>query len=123
MKRLLLIFATAMAVLSCNTTNPFLTGWDTPYGIPDFTKIKESHYLPAVKAGIEQQQAEIDAIVASEEVPTFANVVEAYEQSGAILERVVMSFSTSLSQMRLSLFRLSLLRCCLLFLCTATTSL
>ena len=89
MKRLLLIFATAMAVLSCNTTNPFLTGWDTPYGIPDFTKIKESHYLPAVKAGIEQQQAEIDAIVASEEVPTFANVVEAYEQSGAILERVV----------------------------------
>ena len=89
MKRLLLIFATAMAVLSCNTTNPFLTAWDTPYGIPDFTKIKESHYLPAVKAGIEQQQAEIDAIVASEEVPTFANVVEAYEQSGAILERVV----------------------------------
>ena len=89
MKRLSLIFATAMAVLSCNTTNPFLTGWDTPYGIPDFTKIKESHYLPAVKAGIEQQQAEIDAIVASTEVPTFANVVEAYEQSGAILDRVV----------------------------------
>ena len=89
MKRLLLIFATAMAVFSCNTTNPFLTGWDTPYGIPDFTKIKESHYLPAVKAGIEQQQAEIDAIVASTEAPTFANVVEAYEQSGAILDRVV----------------------------------
>ena len=38
MKRLSLIFATAMAVLSCNTTNPFLTGWDTPYGIPDFAK-------------------------------------------------------------------------------------
>ena len=89
MKRLSLIIATAMAVISCNTTNPFLTSWDTPYGIPDFTKIKESHYLPAVKAGIEQQQAEIDTIVASAEAPTFANVVEAYEQSGAILDRVV----------------------------------
>ena len=89
MKRLSLIIATAMAAISCNTTNPFLTAWDTPYGIPDFNKIKESHYLPAVKAGIEQQQTEIDAIVASTEAPTFANVVEAYEQSGAILDRVV----------------------------------
>ena len=76
-----------MTAVSC--TNPFLTAWDTPYGIPDFGKVKEKHYIPAVKAGIEQQQAEIDAIVACEDAPTFANVVEAYEASGAILDRVV----------------------------------
>ena len=77
-----------MAV-SCNTTNPLIEGWDTPYGIPDFGAVKEKHYIPAFEAGVAQQQAEIDAIIANEEAPTFANVVEAYEKSGAILDRAV----------------------------------
>ena len=76
-----------MTAVSCST-NPFLSNWDTPYGIPDFGAVKESHYLPAVKAGIEQQQAEIDAIIANVQAPTFENVVVAYERSGAILDRV-----------------------------------
>ena len=81
-----------MAAVACapeKADNPFLAEWDTPYGIPDFEAVEESHYLPAVEAGIEQQQAEIDAIIANPEAPTFANVVEAYEASGAILDRVV----------------------------------
>ena len=78
-----------MAAASCNNTNPFLTEWDTPYGIPDFSKVKEKHYVPAVEAGIAQQQAEIDAIIANPDAPTFENVVEAYEKSGAILDRAV----------------------------------
>ena len=77
-----------MAAVACNTSNPLIEGWDTPYGIPDFGAVKESHYLPAVKAGIEQQQAEIDAIIANVQAPTFENVVAAYERSGAILDRV-----------------------------------
>ena len=77
-----------MAV-ACNTRNPLIEGWDTPYGIPDFGAVKEKHYIPAFEAGVAQQQAEIDAIIANEETPTFANVVEAYEKSGAILDRAV----------------------------------
>ena len=77
-----------MASVSCTTTNPFLTGWNTPYGIPDFSKVKEKHYVEAVEAGVAQQQAEIDAIIANTEAPTFENVVAAYERSGAILDRV-----------------------------------
>ena len=77
-----------VAAASCNNTNPFLTEWETPYGIPDFDAVKEKHYLPAVVVGIAQQQAEIEAIIANTEEPTFANVVEAYEKSGAILDRV-----------------------------------
>ena len=77
-----------MAV-ACNNVNPFLSEWNTPYGIPDFDAIQEKHYLPAVEAGIAQQEAEIAAIIANDEAPTFANVVEAYERSGAILDRVV----------------------------------
>ena len=91
MKKTLLVIAT-MAAVACapkKASNPFLSEWDTPYGIPDFSVVEESHYLPAVEAGIEQQQAEIDAIIANTEDPTFENVVAAYEKSGAILDRVV----------------------------------
>ena len=77
-----------MTAVSCSTKNPFLTEWNTPYGIPDFTQIQESHYIPAIEAGIAQQQSEIEAIIANTDAPTFANVVEAYERSGAILDRV-----------------------------------
>ena len=79
-----------MAAVSCTTKNPFLTEWNTPYGIPDFTQIQESHYIPAIEAGIAQQQSEIETIIANTEAPTFANVVEAYERSGAILDRVTL---------------------------------
>ena len=81
-----------MAAVACapkKADNPFLAEWNTPYGIPDFSAVEEAHYLPAVEAGIEQQQAEIDAIIANPEAPTFENVVAAYEKSGAILDRVV----------------------------------
>ena len=77
-----------MAAVSCIRNNPFFAEWETPYGIPDFDAVKEKHYLPAVVVGIAQQQAEIEAIIANTEEPTFANVVEAYEKSGAILDRV-----------------------------------
>ena len=88
MKRILIFISMIMAAVSCNTGNPFLAEWDTPYGIPDFTKIQEKHYIPAIEYGIQQQQSEIDAIIANTEAPTFANVVEAYERSGAVLDRV-----------------------------------
>ena len=88
MKRISIILTVLMAAVACNN-NPFLSSWNTPYSIPDFGKVKEKHYLPAVEEGIRQQQAEIDAIIANTDAPTFANVVEAYEASGAILDRVV----------------------------------
>ena len=83
-----------MAAVACgkkdsSDQNPFLSEWDTPYGIPDFEAVEEAHYIPAVEAGIEQQQAEIDAIIANPDAPTFENVVAAYERSGAILDRVI----------------------------------
>ncbi len=88
MKRVLPLILVAMTLVSCNRNNPFLSEWDTPYGIPDFTKIKEAHYIPAIEYGIRQQQSEIDAIIANQDAPTFENVVEAYEKSGAVLDRV-----------------------------------
>lgn len=90
MKRILYLILIVMSAISCNRINPFLTEWDTPYGIPDFGQIKEKHYIPAIEMGILQQQSEIDAIIADGHAPTFENVVEAYERSGAILDRVTL---------------------------------
>ena len=88
MKKILVCFSILMTMVACND-NPFLSSWYTPYGIPDFSKVEEQHYVPAVEAGIAQQEAEIAAIIDNPDAPTFANVVEAYEASGAILDRVV----------------------------------
>ncbi|MGN1045793.1 MAG: M3 family metallopeptidase [Candidatus Cryptobacteroides sp.] len=66
----------------------FLQEWDTPYGIPPFERIKEKDYIPAVKLGIKLQEAEIDAIIARNDEPTFENTVAAYERSGAVLDKV-----------------------------------
>ena len=73
---------------SCNSSNVFLQEWDTPYGIPPFDKIKLADYMPAIKAGMEQQNAEIQAIIDNEEAPTFENTVAAFDRSGAILDKV-----------------------------------
>jgi peptidyl-dipeptidase Dcp len=68
--------------------NPFFGEWNTPYNIPDFEKIKPEHYMPAFEEGIKRQKAEIDAIVNNSEAPTFANTIEALEQSGDLLNEV-----------------------------------
>ena len=88
MKRILILFTIIMAAVSCNRSNPFLTEWENEYRIPSFDQIEEAHYIPAIEAGIAQQQAEIEAIIADSAEPTFENVVVAYERSGAILDRV-----------------------------------
>ena len=88
LKYIPILFAALALMTSCNRTNPFLTEWNTPYGIPPFEQIKDADYIPAIQAGIEAQKAEIDAIVASEEEPTFDNVIAALDRSGALLNKV-----------------------------------
>lgn len=89
MKKIVSFLAFALAMTACsNRTNPFLTEWDTPFGIPPFDKIEVSDYIPALKAGIEQQNKEIDAIVSNPEAPTFENTIAPLELSGEILAKV-----------------------------------
>ncbi len=68
--------------------NPFYTEWDTPFGIPPFSEIKEEHYRPAIEKGIAEHQLEIDAIANSTEHPTFENTILALEYSGDLLGKV-----------------------------------
>lgn len=76
-----------MAACTETRTNPFLEEWNTPYGIPPFEKIQLSDYIPAVKAGIEEQNKELDAIINNPDAPTFENTVAAYELSGRTLSK------------------------------------
>ncbi|MGH1366010.1 MAG: M3 family metallopeptidase [Calditrichia bacterium] len=97
MKKLLFIIAIAL-FSACQTSpdgtemqtsgNPFEQEWDTPFGVPPFNLVKDEHYMPAFEKGMEENLAEIDAIVKSSEAPTFANTLEELERSGKLLTKV-----------------------------------
>jgi peptidyl-dipeptidase Dcp len=93
MKRLFFLMPMALLLLGgCQVPkeeiNPFLAAYDTPFEVPPFQKIKISDYMPAFKAGIQQQEAEVDAIVNNSEPATFTNTILPFDQSGDILTRV-----------------------------------
>ena len=67
--------------------NPLLVESTLPYYAPDFTKIKNEHFEPAMLEGIAQQRKAIDEITSNSEEPTFENTVIALEKSGELLER------------------------------------
>ena len=90
-KKCIFILATSCMMYSCTTqteTNPFLSEFQTEHGVPPFDKIKLEHYEPAFLKGIEEQNANIDAIVNNSEAPTFENVIVALDNSAPILDRV-----------------------------------
>ena len=71
-----------------NRQNPLLVKSSLPFGAPDFSKIQESDYLPAIDTAIKEQRANIQKIVNNKKKPTFQNTILAYENSGILLERV-----------------------------------
>ena len=75
-------------ITSCKMENPLLTESKAPFGAPEFDKIKTEHYLPAFEAGIKEGKADIDAIVANTDEPTFENTILAMDQAGSTLNRV-----------------------------------
>ena len=63
-----------------NRQNPLLTKSSLPFGAPDFSKIQESDYLPAIEAAIREQRANIQKIVNNKKKPNFQNTILAYEE-------------------------------------------
>ncbi len=73
-------------------TNPLLTPWSTPFDIAPFDAIDDAHFEPAFEAALEEARAEIKAISDNADAPTFANTIEALEQAGKGLDRVLSVF-------------------------------
>jgi peptidyl-dipeptidase Dcp len=79
--------------------NPLLAPWTTPFGVPPFDLIRPAHFVPAFDHAMAEHLAEIAAIGADPEAPSFANTVEALERSGRSLERVSSVFGNLVSSL------------------------
>ncbi|MGE0078187.1 MAG: M3 family metallopeptidase [Bacteroidales bacterium] len=94
MKRLSMIILATMITAGfansqeTNRPNPFLTEYTTPFKVPPFDLIDFEHYIPAFTKGMEEQKAEIDAIINNTEAPTFENTILAFDKSGQLLSKV-----------------------------------
>ena len=92
MKKVLFIMsALTLGLVGCAddiTKNPLVAEWDTPFQTPPFSKIELKHYEPAIDYAIEQNRAEIDAIISNPEAPTFENTIVAMAESGELLGRI-----------------------------------
>lgn len=69
-------------------SNPFFKAWATPHEVPPFGDITVAYFRPAFARALAEHVAEIAAIAAAPEPPTFADTIEALEASGRALARV-----------------------------------
>ncbi len=76
------------------SANPLMSAWTGPYGLPPFDAIRAEHFEPAFEAALAAHRAELDAIAASAEPPSFANTVAALDRGGRALTALEHLFST-----------------------------
>ena len=72
--------------------NPLLRKSALTFGAPDFSKIKETDYLPAIEYAVQQNREEINSIVNNKKKATFENTILALEKSGVQLDYIVNVF-------------------------------
>lgn len=73
-------------------SNPLLVESTLPYYVPDFSKITNDDFEPAILQGIDEQKKAVEEIANNPEEPTFENTVVALEKSGDLLERSLQVF-------------------------------
>ena len=78
-------------------SNPFYTPSTLPYQAPPFDKIKDDDYIPAMDAGMAEEQKEMETIANNPAPPTFENTIVAMEKAGRLLKRVQGAFFTVVS--------------------------
>ena len=74
-------------------TNPLLQHWTAPYGLPPFSQVRPEHFAPGLGIAMKAQLAEIDAIAANPQPPSFENTVAALDRSGRLFMRIELLFS------------------------------
>jgi peptidyl-dipeptidase Dcp len=93
-RRLALSLGLALVVAPCGgsaqlpATNPFAAPSPLLYQAPDFARIRNGDFQPAIEEGMRQQLAEVTAIIHDSAPPTFENTILPLERSGRLLSRV-----------------------------------
>jgi len=75
-------------------TNPLLSDWTTPFGLPPFAAISDDDFAPGLEDALTQARAEFAAIIDNDDAPTFANTIDAMELMGEGLHKVLSPFYT-----------------------------
>ncbi len=70
------------------TSNPLVQPWTTPCALPPFAEVRAEHFKPAFDAALAEHRAEVDAIAANPDAPSFDNTIAALDRSGRLLARV-----------------------------------
>ena len=70
--------------------NSLLSEWTGPFEtVPAFDRMNLEDLVPAMEAGMAEELAEVEAIASNPEPPTFENTIEAMEDKGRTLDRVL----------------------------------
>ncbi|MFL0110791.1 M3 family metallopeptidase [Tenacibaculum maritimum] len=106
MKKNIVVAGILLVAIACNNTkevkkemvantieNPLLVKSKLAYGAPDFSKIKNEHFMPAILEGMKFQNEKITQIIKNKDQPTFENTILALEESSKTLDNVQSVFS------------------------------
>ena len=80
--------AVVQAVPAYSSSNPFANPSPLLFHAPEFDKIHDYDYQPAIEEGMRLQRLQIDSIALNTEPATFENTIVAMERSGELLTRV-----------------------------------
>lgn len=103
LKQMALAVIFALAVIGCKDKNssdtkiytaeemkdnPLVQESTLPYFAPDFAKIKDEHFKPALEYALQVEMEAIEKIANNPEAPTFENTLVEMEKAGALLDQV-----------------------------------
>lgn len=99
-KTLLFSSILALGISACKSNvenftskhNPLLNEFTGTYQIPEFEKIKNEHFGPAIVKSIDIAKQELKAIIDNKETPTFENTIAALDGVGSQLNDVTSIF-------------------------------
>lgn len=80
--------------MTLDADNPFAGPSTLPYQLIDWAQVRAEHYLPAVRAGMAEMLTALQAIADDQEPATVANVIDAWEASGQLLDRALLAFES-----------------------------
>lgn len=68
--------------------NPLVQESTLPYFAPDFTKIKDEHFQPALQYAFQVEREAIEKIAQNPEAPTFENTLVEMEKAHELIDRI-----------------------------------